>query len=210
MDQSVYEPGLLTVDDALFAVAGNQSGNPRIGDSRALPNDTPQLVAPLGFNDGIDIDPGRKSRPQGHGMTCHTPVRPQVLLSQDGIDDGPGLQRRNRRPFRVHQQGNGLAFPGLPDLGQRPTAAASQILDGSRPIVDGFTEGHLTPDSRRLLHFQQQQAEPSLIQRLGHARRQVPSPADNDQFIFHKTTFPHRNIKHPYYKSACRKTSSTL
>lgn len=109
VDQSVYEPGLLTVDDALPAVAGNQSGNPRIGDSRTLPNDTPQLVAPLGFNDDIDIDTGRKSRPQGHGMTCHTPVRPQVLLGQDGIDDGPGLQRRNRRPFRIHQQGNGLA-----------------------------------------------------------------------------------------------------
>jgi hypothetical protein len=83
-------------------------------------------------------------------------------------------------------------------LSQRLTATARQILDRSRTIIDGFTERYLTPDSRRPLHFQQQQAEPSLIQRLGHARSQIPGAADNDQFLSHKITFPHQisNIKH--------------
>ena len=61
-DQAVHETSLGTVNDAFLAVAGNQSGNTRIGNSRSLPEDASQLMAPFRFNDGIDIDTSREPR----------------------------------------------------------------------------------------------------------------------------------------------------
>ena len=60
VDQAVHETSLGTVNDAFLAVAGNQSGYTRIGNSRSLPEDASQLMAPFRFNDGIDIDTSRE------------------------------------------------------------------------------------------------------------------------------------------------------
>ena len=152
------------VEDPLAGVSADFSGNTCIGAGAACMDEPAQVVAPGGLDHHMYIAAGKKAGTEADGERGHRPVGAEVLLGEDGIDDGKGAKQTNGCGLGVHQQGD---LPALPDG------------------IHRFGEGDRAPDGQRRSGLQSQQSETGAVQSVDGAAGDITGAADDDKRVCH-------------------------
>ena len=164
----------------LFAVTANDAGDAGIGSRCAFPQDSSQVVAPLGFDDCIHILSGNKSGTQGQGDRSHVPIGSQVLLGKNGIYYRQGLQPGDTFAHRVYQDAQ---FPFVDELFRLFYGlhqVAGHILHRLSPLVHRLAKGHIPADSGRVWNLQDQHRETTFFQFVNRAGGQIAATPDDN------------------------------
>ena len=144
-----------------------------------------EIVTASRLHDGIDIAARAEARPERYRVLSQALLLAVGLVGDDGVDEYIRLEGSHALGLRI---GDHHDLPLLQSL--------LRILDALGPIafdalnlrltaVHGIRERDLAPRRRRLLLFEDQNAESRAMKAVRNAAAQFAAAADNDQ-VFHR------------------------
>ena len=176
-------PRFRRMDDPFGPIAADDARNARIGRSGSFPDDAAQFMAALRLDHNIHIPSRHKAGAKRDGQRSHFPRGPKVFLGDDGIDEDRRSRLFQAGPFRVHEHRDRVFRPDSLCRFQRLHPHGPQALHGRFTFVDGFAQGHLPTNGRRVFGFQHQHPKPCGPEPMDGPGRKVSAAAHNDQII---------------------------
>ena len=136
------------MDNALLAIAGDDTRHARIGLGRALGDDAAEEMTAHGLDHGIAIDRRGKARPHGDDDRRHIARGAQVALGQDRVDHGSGLKFAEHLGLGIHHDGNISGLGNCKRLCRRLRQASANALDLNLAQANGLAKTDRATDTR--------------------------------------------------------------
>ena len=136
------------MDNALLAIAGDDTRHARIGLGRALGDDAAEKMTAHGLDHGIAIDRRGKARPHGDDDRRHIARGSQVALGQNRIDHGGRLKLVEHLGLGVHHDGDISCLGKLERLGRRLRQTSANALYLDLAQANGLAKTDCATDAR--------------------------------------------------------------
>ena len=136
------------MDNALFAIAGDDTRHARVGLGRTLGNDTAEKMPAHGLDHGIAVNRRGKARPHGDDGRRHVARGAQVALSQNRVDHGSGFQLAEHLGLGVHHNGDVSGLGNRKCLCRRLCQASANTLDLDLAQTNGLAKTDRAADAR--------------------------------------------------------------
>ena len=171
------------MNDALFSISGNHTGNSGIRCRRALFDHSSKAMSSLSLNHIIDIFSCFESRSQSDGKRCHFSGRSKIFLCKYRIDQCIRSEFFHRFPCLIDKNRNLACLPDFLTFTDVFDPSAGDSFHIRCSVKHSFAKRYFSANRTWFPAFQHQYMIPAFIKPVYHPTGQISS-STNDQGCF--------------------------
>ena len=180
-DEYYFEVPQMTkgmLENALLAIAGDDTRHARIGLGRALGDGAAEKMTAHGLDHGIAIDRRGEARSHGNNDRRHIARGTQVALGQNRVDHGSGFKLIEHLGLGVYHDGDVSGLGNCKRLCRRLRQASANALDLDLAQANGLAKTDCAADARGNRDIGHNDRHAGAYQASGDARGDIAGAAN--------------------------------